>query len=477
MSEESLKNKTVKGVVWSSVERFSVQGVQFLVMLIIARILTPKDYGLIGMLAIFLAVAQSLIDSGFSQALIRKQDRTEVDNNTVFYFNTVVSIVIYAIFYLSAPVIALFFNEPSLCLILRILGLVIIINGMAVVQRALFTIDINFKVQTKATLIAALLSGVLGIYMAYNGKGVWALVFQQLSNAFLCTTMLWIFSKWRPRLQYSWMSFQIMFNFGSKLMLSGLLNTLYNNIHQLVIGKFFNATSLGFYSRAQQFANLPSSSLTEVLQRVLYPVLCKIQDDKERYREVSRKFLRISVFVIFPIMSILAGISDPLVLLLLGEKWHYSATLLKPLCFAMMLYPVHALNLNAITVIGRSDLFLKLEIIKKIIGIVVLVLSIPFGVIGICYGTLVGSIIGLYVNTYYSGREVGYGLMNQVKDILPILLMSIVIYILSSIVCIIISNNLWIAIVVSLFVGIVVCCLFCLFNKFDEISYIKMLIQ
>ena len=422
---ESLKNKTVKGVIWSSVERFSVQGVQFLVMLVIARILSPKDFGLVGMLAIFLAVAQSLIDSGFSQALIRKQDRTETDNSTVFYFNIVVSTLLYAILYAIAPWVADFYEEPQLRQLMRVLCLVVIINSLAVVQRAIYTAAIDFKTQAKASFIAALLSGGVGIYLAMSGYGVWTLVWQQLLNAGINTLLLWVWANWHPRLQYSWQSFRELFAFGSKLLASGLLDTIYNNMYMLVIGKVFSAVSLGHYAQADRFTKLPSSNITGILQRVTYPVLCTIQNDDERLRKDYRQLLRLSAFIVFPLMCILAGVANPLVTLLLGEKWRFAATLIIPLCFSMMWYPIHAINLNLLQVKGRSDLFLRLEIIKKVIGVIVLAISIPFGLLFMCYSGIATSIIALIINTYYTGRLIDVGFLMQMKDLSGTLILSL----------------------------------------------------
>ena len=310
---ESLKGKTAKGVLWSSVERFSTQGVQFVIMIVMARLLTPKDYGLIGMLAIFLAVSQSLIDSGFSQALIRKQHRTETDNSTVFYFNLAVGVILYLLLFLSAPWVADFYDTPELTAVMRVVCLGVIINSLAVVQRALLTVNIDFKTQAKASFSAALISGCTGIVLAYSGHGVWALVVQQLLNLGINTGLLWLFSSWRPKRLYSWQSFHELFAFGSKLLASGLLGTLYNNVYTIVIGKLFSAGNLGHYTRAQHFAEFPSSNLTGIMQRVTYPVLCSIQDDDKRLEKVYRKFLKLSAFVVFPLMLGLSAVARPFI--------------------------------------------------------------------------------------------------------------------------------------------------------------------
>ena len=423
-----MRHKTIKGTFWSFAERFSSQSIHFLVMIIIARRLSPKEFGLIGMLAIFLAVAQSLIDSGFSQALIRKQERTDVDRNTVFYFNVVISLVLYFFLFFASPWVALFYNEPTLSEIMRVICLIVIINSLAVVQRANYVISIDFKTQTKATLFAAIISGIIGIYLAYHEYSVWALVYQHISYSVLNVIVLWTFSNWYPKWAYSWKSFKELFGFGSKLMISGLLDTLYRNIYQLVIGKAFSAESLGNFTNAHKFSDLPSSNLTTVLQRVTYPILCTIQDDDERLASAFRKFLRLSAFVIFPLMCGLAAVSYPLVDLVLGEKWHYTAILLVPLCFQMMWYPINSVNLNLLQVKGRSDLFLRLEIIKKIIGVTILFCSLPFGLLAMCYTGILSSVLCLAINTYYTGKLINVGFFIQMKDISITLILSLIMF-------------------------------------------------
>ena len=449
---ESLKQKTVRGVLWSTLERFSVQGIQFVVMIIMARMLTPNDYGLIGMLAVFIAVSQSLVDSGFSQALIRKQDRTETDNSTVFYFNLVVGLILYAILFFTAPLIAEFYNEPQLVNITRVIGLSVLFNSLVVVQRALLTIQIDFKTQAKAALTAAITSGIAGIWMAYSGYGVWSIVAQQLINLGINVLLLWILSHWRPRWTYSWKSFKELFGFGSKMLASGLLDTLYRNIYLIVIGKVFSASDLGYYTRAQQFSDFPSSNLTGIIQRVTYPVLCSIQNEDERLANVYRKFLKISAFAIFPLMMGLAAVAKPLVLTLLKEQWLFTATLLSIICFQMMWYPIHAINLNLLQVKGRSDLFLKLEIYKKIIGVGILCITIPMGLVAMCIGGFFSSMIALIINTYYTGKLINVGYFRQMRDLMPTFILSVsmgtVVYIA--------INSLPISTILQLGIGIII---------------------
>ena len=449
---ETLRTKAIRGIFWSSAERFSVKGIQFLVMILIARVLSPKEYGLVGMLTVFIAVSDSLINSGFSQALIRKQNRTETDQCTVFYFNIVVSILLYALLFVIAPWIASFYKEPQLLDLTRVLCVIVIIHSFGVVQRAMLTANIDFKTQTKASAVAAMISGGVGVFMAYTGFGVWTLVWQQLLNAGLNTFLLWYFSTWRPRLIYSWNSFRELFSFGSKLMLSGLLDTIYNNLFQLIIGKVYSANSLGYYSRAYHFAEFPSSNITNILQRVTYPVLCNIQDDDQKLAENYRKILKLSAFIMFPMMVGLAAIAYPFIDVILGVKWHFAGALLVPVCFSMMWYPIHAINLNLLQVKGRSDLFLKLEIIKKIMGLTVLAVTVPLGLLAMCYGVIVSSLIALVINTYYTGKLINVGFFLQMKDLSPTILVCFVMF-CSTWLFVSQVNNSLIGLVVGAFMG------------------------
>lgn len=450
---DSLKNKTVKGTIWSSLERFSVQGIQFVVSIIMARLLTPEDYGLVGMLAIFLAISQSIIDSGFSQALIRKQDRSEIDNSTVLYFNIVIGILLYIILFLSAPSISRFYNQPQLIPLTRILGLSLIFNSLVIVQRALLTINLDFKTQAKASFTSAVISGGVGIWMAFDGFGVWAIAWQQVINLIVVTILLWCLSRWKPILAYSWKSFRELFGFGSKLLASGLLDTLYRNMYLIVIGKVFKASDLGYYTRAHQFTDFASSNLTGILQRVTYPVLCTIQEDDVRLASVYRKLLKMTVFLIFPLMMILAALAKPLVLSFLTEKWIFSAVLIQILCFSQMWYPVHAINLNLLQVKGRSDLFLKLEVVKKIVGVATLCLTLPFGLLALCWGMLANSIIALLINTHYTGKLIKLGFYSQMRDLLPSLILSITVGLIAYLTVTYIPMSSWLALVIGLVEG------------------------
>ena len=423
---ESLKNKTVKGVGWSFIDNLSSSGITFLVGLVLARLLTPSEYGIMAILTIFIAVFNSIVDSGFSNALIRKTDARRVDYNTVFLFNLLVSGLLYVVLFLAAPAISRFFKEPLLVEVMRVIGWVLVINALAIIPRTLFVKEVNFKTQTKVSLIASISSGVIGIGMALAGLGVWSLVGQQLSRQLLNTLFLWIYCTWRPAWEFSMQSFKELFGFGSKLLLSGLLDTVFKEIYSLVIGRCYTSAQLGQYTRANQFNQIFSSNLTTVIQRVSYPVLSSIQNEPERLREAYRKVIKSTMLISFACMLGLAAVARPLILILIGEKWLPAVGFLQIICFSGMLYPLHAINLNILQVKGRSDLFLRLEIIKKIIAVGPLVLGVLFSIEYMLWGSVCTSLIAYFLNSYYSADLINYPTKEQIKDILPTFLVSFV---------------------------------------------------
>ena len=423
---ESLKNKTVKGVGWSFIDNLSSSGITFLVGLVLARLLTPAEYGIMAIITIFIAVSNSIVDSGFSNALIRKTDARRVDYNTVFFFNLVVSAVLYVVLFLVSPAISVFFKEPLLIEVMRVIGWVLVINALAIIPRTIFVKEVNFKTQTKVSLIASISSGVVGIGMALAGMGVWSLVAQQLSRQLLNTLFLWIYCKWRPVWEFSMQSFSELFGFGSKLLLSGLLNTVFQEIYSLVIGRCYTAAQLGQYTRANQFNQIFSTNLTTVIQRVSYPVLSSIQDEPERLREGYRKIIKSTMLVSFACMMGMAAVAKPMIVLLIGEKWLPAVGFLQIICFSGMMYPLHAINLNILQVKGRSDLFLRLEVIKKFIAVGPLVLGVLFSIEYMLWGSVLTSIIAFFLNSYYSADLINYPTKDQLKDILPTFTVSFV---------------------------------------------------
>lgn len=472
----SLKQKTVSGLIWSFVDSMAGQGITFVVSIILARLLSPREFGLIGMITVFIAVSESFINSGFSSALIRKKDCTDTDFSTVFYFNLVAGVLFFLLLFFFAPAISGFFNEPELTAILQVLGVVLIIDSLTLIQRTILTKRIDFKLQAKISVIASIGSGVVAILMALYGFGVWALVAQRIFKQGLNSLFLWLWNRWKPLLVFSKKSFKELFGFGSKLLLSGLIDTIYNNVYYLIIGKFFSAQELGFYSRADGFKNLPSQNINTIVSRVTYPVLSSIQDDIPRLRNNYQKLIRTIMFVTFILMLGMAAVAEPMIYTLIGAKWEPAIIYLQMLCFVGMMYPLHALNLNMLQVQGRSDLFLKLEIIKKVIAVPVIIIGIFFGIKMMIVGMMVNTLIAYYLNSYWSGVKIGYSFKQQVKDILPsfflALIMGVSVYLLG----VLLSFSYPVKLIIQVIYGALFVFIFCEITKFRDYIFVKELV-
>ncbi len=434
----SLKHKTVTGLIWSFIDQFANLGITFVVGIILARLLSPREFGLIGMITVFIAVSESFINSGFSSALIRKKDCTQTDYSTVFYFNLIAGVVFFFILFFSATAISNFFNEPELKPIIQVLGIVLIIGSLTIIQRTVLTKRIDFKLQARISVIASTGSGIIAITMALNGFGVWSLVTQRLSKELFNSVLLWIWNRWKPVLVFSKKSFKELFGFGSNIMLNTLLDTLFHNIYSLVIGKFYSAQNLGFYTRSVMFKDIFSKNLNSIIGRVTYPVLSTMQDDKERLKTNYKKIIRSTMFITFILILGLAAIAEPLIIALIGEKWRQSIIYLQLLCFSGMLYPLQGLNLNMLQVQGRSDLFLKLGVVRKIFTIPGILIAIFVGIEAMIGWAIFNSFISYYLNSYYSGKMLDYPMKEQVKDILPsfglALVMMVSVYLLGTLV-------------------------------------------
>lgn len=411
---------TANGLKWSAIERLATQLIQLIVMLILARMLGPHAFGLVGMLAVFIAISQTFVDSGFSSALIRYTERAEVDFSTTFYFNIAVSVCCYIMLFFSAPYIAEFFKEPQLIGLARVLGIVVIINSFAIVQRAKLTINMDFKTQAKASLLSVFVSCGIAIWLAKLGYGVWALVGQTLSFTLFNVVLLNILKPWLPSTGFSKKSFNYLFGFGSKLLVAGIIDTVYKNIYQIVIGKQFSTLQVGLFTQANQLASVPAMTFTSIIQRVTYPMLSNIQSGTNKFENIYLLTLRMAALVIFPLMIGLAIIAEPLITIILGKQWAPAAELLTILCFAFMLYPIHAINLNLLNVKGRSDIFLKLEIIKKSLITLMLFITIPMGIKAMCIGMVINSYIALFINSYYTGQFSRLKTGKQLLAIFPI---------------------------------------------------------
>jgi O-antigen/teichoic acid export membrane protein len=416
-----LRHKTITGIIWNFLQQLLRSGIQIGITLLLAWFLVPEDFGLMAMISVFFAIANSLMDSGISQALIRKKEVNQTDYTTAFYTNLVLGLLAYVLLFISAPLISSFYSEPRLVELVRVVGLVVIINSFQMVQIADLTRRLNFKLQFGVTLPAALLSGFIAISMAMMGFGVWSLVAQMLAFALVSTALYWLVNKWRPSKDFSVQSLREMSGFGSKLFLSGLIDTVFNNLYVIVIGKFFSATVLGYYYFAQQIQVFAVTQLSGAVQTVSYPALATLQDDNTTLKAFYRKIIQVVTYIVFPGMIALAVLAEPLFHLLLKDDWLPAVPYLQLLCVTGLLYPLHAINLNILKVKNRSDLFLYLEIIKFIMNVVVLLISIQYGIYGILIGQIIFSVLAYIPNSYFSNKLIGYSVSEQLRDFIPTL--------------------------------------------------------
>ena len=467
MSQQSLKDKTIKGTMWSAADAFLGQGVTFLVGIVLARLLSPDEYGLIGICLIFNTVLCGIVDSGFSTALIRKKDCTDEDYNTMFLTNLGISIVLYGLLFVSSPLVAHFFGRQELTALVRATGLLLFFNALSITQVTILTKRIDFKTKTKASLISAILSGIVGIAIAYTGFGALALVGQMLSKQLLYTLCLWVLNKWWPTLKFSASSFRYMWGFGWKLLVSGLLENIWNQLYQVVVGKFYSPATLGQYTRGREYASIFSSNLSSIIQRVSYPVLSEMQDDKHRMVEGYRRVIKMTMFITAICMISLGAVAEPLIYCLIGPQWHEAATYLPLICISMSLYPLHAINLNMLKVLGRSDIFLYLEIIKKIIGIIPICIGIFIDIYWMLVASILIGFVSLYLNSWYTGKALGYTFWKQIRDIAPAFGIAFTIAISVFFFKYLPISN-WLILPIQIVVGVVVCIIACRKSQLEE---------
>lgn len=409
-------SRTSKGMIWSFVERFSSQGIGFIVSIIIARLVSPEEYGLLALITVFLALAQVFIDSGFGNALIQRQNRTEEDYHTVFIFNMVVALVLYLAFFFAAPLIADFYDEPRLILLTRFISLNLIISSLCIVQRTRLNIALDFKTQAKATVAATIISGVIGIVLAYQGFEVWALVVQQILFQIVNAVVLMYYSRWLPKLQFSWVSFRSMFSFGSKLLINNLITSIYINIANLFIGKYYSPASLAFYNRGFTLSQLPSTNIEAVLQRIIYPLTCEVQNDRDRLVQTYYKYLHFSHFIILPLMTLLCVLSAPLISVLLTDKWLPAAEYVSLFSINFMFYAWIDQSGSVTNAVGRSDLNLKGTFVKRPIAVIMLFIALGISVRAICIATIFTSFVELLTNMYFTNKVANLTYFQQFKS-------------------------------------------------------------
>lgn len=425
MKYEVTKSKVLSSLIWKLMERSGTQGVQFLVTIILARLLLPEEFGLIVLVTIFLTVANVFVQSGFNTALIQRENVDEIDFSSVFYLSIFIASVMYIILFSTAPYIAYFFEEFRLIAVLRVISLTLFLGAFNSIQMAIIARNMQFKKLFISSLVAIIISGTTGITMAYANFGVWAIVGQQLANQIIIVIILGFIVKWRPRLLFSFERIKSLFSFGWKLLISSLIDVMYVNLRSILIGKMYSPAVLGFYNRGEQFPNLLVSNINGSIQSVMLPTLSSFQENKQRVKEIVRRSIVTSAFIVFPMMVGLAVIAEPLIKLLLTEKWLPAVPFLQIFCASYALWPIHTANLQAINALGRSDIYLKLEIIKKILGLAVLTISIPFGVYAIALGVLITGIISTFINAYPNLNLINYSFKEQWKDLAPSLFLSL----------------------------------------------------
>ena len=454
--KDALQSKIAQGLTWAGLEKCAAKALRFVIGLVLARLLVPGDYGLIGMLGIFIGLSSLFVDSGFSAALIQKKDRTEDDFATVFWFNLVVAGVCYGVLFFAAPFIAAFYKMPQLCAICRVVALGIPLGALASVPRLRLTVALDFRPQTAITLVSLVVSGSVAIGLAYRGKGVWALVAQTLVEASVSAVLLWLVAKMRPHWMFSMKSFQRFFAYGWKHLCSSLVNTVYVNSYSLLIGRVFGAAEIGYYTRADAFAALPGETITETVVRVNFPVLAEVQDDREKLLDAYRRLLRTPLFLVTPILLGLLATARPFVAVTIGEQWLPCVPLLQVICVGMLFEPLTAINLNLLYVKGRTDCVLKLELMKKPIAFAIVLAMVPLGILWMCVGRAVYAFIAFAFNCHYTKKILDYGLLAQLREVLPIFMNGAIMCILVSLAQHILATQCpWVQLLVCVPLGVI----------------------
>lgn len=476
MPEENLKYKSKKGVYWTFFNQMSNNGLSFVVGIILARLLTAEDYGITALPSIFIALSAVVIGGGFGTALIRKPEITEADLSTAFYYSFGMGLLMYACLFVAAPWIADFYNTPVLTDLVRVTALTFIWGALSTPQTVLLQRRLDFKTQARISITNNILGAGVGLTLAFMGYGLWSLVIMGVVSSFTSLIQKWLAVRWLPSARWSKESFRYLWNFGNKVMASAFLDVGYNNLTPLIIGKFYSPADLGIYNRAKGYACLPAQQGTSVIQQVTFPVLSKAQNDDELLRNAYRKMLKVSAFVIFPVMTMLSALAKPFIVILVTDKWIDSVLLLQIICFSMMWYPIHAINLNLLWVKGRSDLFLRLEIWKKVLGLTVMACTLPFGLVYFVSAGIASSLICLFINTYYTGKLINVGFGKQMRDLLPTFSLSLLIF------AIVLTmnqfiHNLWLQLIIGGAVGVGTYIGAAILFKFPELEDVKYMLS
>jgi len=471
MANNFSKSNVLSSLFWKLMERGGTQGVQFLVQIVLARLVSPEEFGIIAIVMVFINLARVFVQSGFNTALIQKKDADKLDFSSTFYLSLIVAGILYIIIYFTAPFIARFYSDLNLVPVLRVLSLILFTGAFNSIQNAYVSRKLLFRKLFKSSLGAMLISGVLGILAAYQGLGVWALVIQQLVNQISITVIMWFTVNWRPRLIFSVKRIKTLFSFGWKLLASSLLNTLYLDLRTLLIGRLYTPSTLGYYNRGEQFPKVIVNNVNGSIQSVMLPTLSAYQDDKQRMKKFMRRSIVTSSFLIFPMMIGMAVVAEPLITVILTETWLPAVSFLQIFSISYMLMPIHTANLQAINALGRSDIFLRMEIVKKTLGLIVLVISLPFGVYAIAIGQVLNNVIASFINAYPNKRLLNYGYKEQISDIVPSLTLSII---MGTIVYIFkfLPFSKWIILIIQILIGIVTYILLAKITKNESFDYL-----
>ena len=470
MKNENIKNEVISSLIWKFLERIGTQGVQFIVSIILARLLLPSDYGVVSMILVFTAIANVFIQTGFSTSLIQKKDSDELDFSSVFYISLLIAAICYVILFFAAPIIASFYNMPAITSILRVISLTLFFGAINSVQNAKIAKEMKFKKLFLSSLVAILISGATGVLMAYKGFGPWALVGQQIANSIATTIILWFTSGWQPKLMFSINRVKSLLSYGWKILCSALLDTIYQNIYNLVIGKFYSSSTLGNYNKGEQFPKLIAVNVDGAISSVMLPAYSKQQDRKDKLKKMVRRSIVTSSLLLFPMMFGLAAVAETVVKVLLTENWLGCVPFMQLLCIVYALYPINTANLQVIKALGKSDYFLKLEIIKKIIGLVVLIVTLPFGVLQMAIGQVLVAILSTFINAFPNRKLLNYNYFEQIKDLFPSLIISIIMFIIVYSFNFI-NLNMYILLFIQILVGVIIYFGLAYIFKLESLNY------
>lgn len=470
MKNKNIKNEVISSLIWKFLERIGTQGVQFIVSIILARLLLPSDYGVVSMILVFTAIANVFIQTGFSTSLIQKKDSDELDFSSVFYISLLIAAICYVILFFAAPIIASFYNMPAITSILRVISLTLFFGAINSVQNAKIAKEMKFKKLFLSSLVAILISGTTGVLMAYKGFGPWALVGQQIANSIATTIILWFTSSWQPKLMFSINRVKSLLSYGWKILCSALLDTIYQNIYNLVIGKFYSSSTLGNYNKGEQFPKLIAVNVDGAISSVMLPAYSKQQDRKDKLKKMVRRSIVTSSLLLFPMMFGLAAVAETVVKVLLKENWLGCVPFMQLLCIVYALYPINTANLQVIKALGKSDYFLKLEIIKKVIGLFALIVTLPFGVLQMAIGQVLVAILSTFINAFPNRKLLNYNYFEQIKDLFPSLIISIIMFIIVYSFNFI-NLNMYILLIIQILVGVIIYFGLAYIFKLESLNY------